>query len=256
MQLYYRSLGKGKPLIILHGIFGTSDNWQTFAKAVSEKYQVFLVDLRNHGNSPHSQTFDYPAMVADLKEFIEEHQLGKPMIMGHSMGGKLVMWFAVAHPEGFEKMVVVDIAPKYYPPHHQKILEGLASVDIDTIGSRKEADEQLATYVDDASVRLFLLKNLKRDENHFAWKLNLPVIKDNIEQVGQALDTDIVIKKPALFIRGDQSKYILDEDKEPIRKLFPLAQIVTIKDAGHWVHAQQPEALYEAVTRFLDYEPN
>lgn len=253
MQLHYRSMGEGSPLIILHGVFGTSDNWQSFGKAISAKYKVFLVDLRNHGNSPHSSTFDYASMAADLKEFIEEHHLGKPVIMGHSMGGKVVMSFAASNPDSFEKMIVVDIAPKYYPPHHQKILEGLSAVKIDTIESRKEAEEQLSAYIDDAGVRQFLLKNLKRDDNgQFAWKLNLPVVKEKMENIGMALDIDTEIKKPALFIRGDQSKYVLDEDKEHIRKLFPLAQIITIKDAGHWIHAEQPEALYETVTRFLD----
>lgn len=253
MQLRYRSIGEGKPLIILHGVFGTSDNWQTFGKAVSAKYKVYLVDLRNHGNSPHSDTFDYPSMAEDLKEFIEEHHLDKPMLMGHSMGGKVVMSFAVAHPDSFEKMIIVDIAPKYYPPHHQKILEGLSAVKIDTVESRKEAEEQLSAYIDDTGIRQFLLKNLKRADNgQFAWKLNLSVVKEKIDNVGLALDTDAETKKPALFIRGDQSEYVLDEDKEHIRKLFPLAQIITIKDAGHWIHAEQPEALYEAVTRFLD----
>lgn len=253
MHLNYRTLGQGQPFVILHGIFGTSDNWQTFGRALSEKYQVFLVDLRNHGNSPHSEEFNYTVMADDLKEFIEQHHLENPIILGHSMGGKVAMFFAASHPDLFEKMIIVDIAPKYYPVHHQKILEGLEAVEINKIDSRKEAEEQMSKHIGDMGVRQFLLKNLKRT-NHdgFAWKLNLPVIRDNIENVGEALDTDHPIKKPVLFVRGAKSDYIQDEDKAEIRKIFPLAQVVTIKDAGHWIHAEQPEALYEAVMAFLD----
>lgn len=251
MQLHYRSLGEGQPLIILHGIFGTSDNWQTFGKAVSSQYKVYLIDLRNHGNSPHSDIFDYPAMAADLDEFIQTHDLHKPILMGHSMGGKVVMAFAATHPDSFEKMVVVDIAPKYYPPHHQKILEALSAVKLNTLENRKDADNQLSEYIKETGVRQFLLKNLKRnDRGQFGWKLNLSVIKANLEKIGAALEAE-AIKKPVLFVRGEQSNYILEEDKELIRSHFPLAQIVTIKNAGHWVHAEQPEALYEAVMRFL-----
>lgn len=252
MRLNYRKLGNGPPLVILHGIFGASDNWQTFGKALSENFQVFLVDQRNHGNSPHSQEFDYPAMAADLKDFIEQHDLENPIILGHSMGGKVAMFFAVNYTDLFDKLVVVDIAPKFYPVHHQKILEGLGAVKISEVKSRKEAEEQLSEYIKDAGVRQFLLKNLKRDDNgQFAWKLNLPVIRDNIESVGQAVPSEHAIKKPALFIRGAKSEYIQDNDKDDIRKVFPQAEIVTIKHAGHWIHAEQPEALYKTVMEFL-----
>lgn len=252
MRLNYRKLGNGQPLVILHGIFGTSDNWQTFGKALSENFQVFLVDQRNHGNSPHSQEFDYPAMAADLKDFIEQHDLENPIILGHSMGGKVAMFFAINYADLFDKMIVVDIAPRFYPVHHQKILEGLGAVKINEISSRKEAEEQLSEHVKDVGVRQFLLKNLKRDDNgQFAWKLNLPVIRDNIDNVGQAVPSEHAIKKPTLFIRGAKSDYIQDNDKSDIRKIFPQAEIVTIKDAGHWIHAEQPEALYKTVMEFL-----
>lgn len=253
MDLNYRTFGQGNPLIILHGIFGTSDNWQTFGKALSEKYQVFLLDLRNHGNSPHSEEFTYTVMADDLKAFIEQHHLENPIILGHSMGGKVAMFFAASYPDLFEKMIVVDIGPKYYPPHHQKILTGLEAVEIDKIESRKEAEEQLSKHIKDVGVRQFLLKNLKRtNTDGFVWKLNLPVIHGKIENVGEALETDQPVEKPILFVRGAKSDYIQDEDKAEIRKIFPLAQVVTIKDAGHWVHAEQPEALYEAVIAFLE----
>ncbi len=253
MQLHYRTLGQGQPFILLHGIFGTSDNWQTFGNQLADLYQVFLVDQRNHGLSPHSDRFDYPAMAEDLKEFIAQHKLESPVILGHSMGGKVAMFFAVSDPSLFEKMIIVDIAPKYYPVHHQKILEGLGTVKIDEITSRKEAEEQLSSHIEDRGVRQFLMKNLKRtDSDHYAWKLNLPVIRDNIEKVGEAVPTGHPVEKPMLFVRGDKSDYISDKDEKEIKEIFPKAEIVTIPEAGHWVHAEQPEALYKAVMEFLD----
>lgn len=252
MDLNYRTLGKGQPFIFLHGIFGTSDNWQSFGKALSEHYKIFLVDLRNHGNSPHSQEFTYTAMADDLKIFIEQHRLENPIILGHSMGGKVAMFFAVTYPDLFEEMIIVDIAPRFYPVHHQQILKGLGAVKIKEITSRKEAETQMAEYIPDQGVQQFLLKNLKRvDHNHFDWKLNLSVIRDNIEKVGEAVPVHNPVEKPVLFVRGGQSDYIQDADEDDIYKIFPRAKIVTIKNAGHWVHAEQPEALQDVVLKFL-----
>ncbi len=253
MELHYRTLGQGQPFILLHGIFGTSDNWQTFGNQLSGNYQVFLVDQRNHGLSPHSDRFDYPAMADDLKDFIAQHKLENPMILGHSMGGKAAMFLAVSYPSLFEKMIIVDIAPKHYPVHHQKILQGLGAVKIDEITSRKEAEEQLSAHIEDKGVRQFLMKNLKRtDGDHYAWKLNLPAIRDNIEKAGEAVPSGNPVEKPMLFVRGGQSDYISDKDEKEIKKIFPQAKIVTIPEAGHWVHAEQPEALYKAVMEFLN----
>lgn len=252
MELHYRTMGEGQPIIILHGVFGTSDNWQTFAKQLSDSYQIFLLDQRNHGLSPHSDTFDYHVMAEDLREFIERHELKNPVILGHSMGGKVAMFFAVSHPNLFEKMIVVDIAPRHYPVHHQKILEALGAVKIDQVSSRKEAEDQMKPYIADFGIRQFLLKNLKREDNDsFGWKLNLSVIRDNIERIGEAVDDSRPVDKPVLFVGGEKSDYIRDEDHALISKIFPQARIKTIPGAGHWVHAEQPKLLLEEVKGFL-----
>lgn len=256
MKLHYRTLGEhtsaNQPsVIILHGVFGTSDNWQTFGKALAEDYRVFLVDLRNHGQSPHSDQFNYSVMADDLEEFVKQHALERPVVLGHSMGGKVAMFFAVRYPPLLRKLVVVDIAPKAYPVHHQQVLAGLGAVAINTIQSRKEAEEQMKPHVAEPGVRQFLLKNLQRTDNGFAWKLNLPVIHDRIEAVGEAVPQEATFDQPSLFIRGANSDYIDNEDQALIERIFPAAQLVTIEGAGHWIHAERPEALLEEVTSFL-----
>ena len=255
MELHYRSLGEGQPLLILHGIFGTSDNWQTFGKQLAEDYQVFLIDQRNHGLSPHSDDFNYPLMAEDLHEFIQQHQLENPIILGHSMGGKVAMFYAVAHPAEFDKLIVVDIAPKSYPVHHQHILDALGAVDLETVSNRSEVEDQMKPHLSDRGVRQFLMRNLKReDDNSFSWKLNLSSIRQNIKKVGVAVETSNPVEKPVLFIRGAKSNYIQPEDEPLIHEIFPQAQVITIEKAGHWVHAEQPEALYDEVMHFL--QPN
>lgn len=252
MKLHYRTMGEGQPIIILHGVFGTSDNWQTFAKQLSDSYQIFLLDQRNHGLSPHDDAFDYHVMAEDLREFIETHKLENPIILGHSMGGKVAMFFAVSYPEQFKKMIVVDIAPRAYPVHHQKILEALGAVKIDQVSSRKEAENQMKPYIAEFGIRQFLLKNLRREDNDsFSWKLNLSVIRDNIERIGEAVDDSQPVEKPILFVGGEKSDYIRKEDHSLITRIFPQAHIVTISGAGHWIHAEQPELLLEQVKQFL-----
>ena len=256
MTLHYRLLGArasaNRPsIIILHGVFGTSDNWQSFGKALAEQYPVFLVDQRNHGQSPHSDRFDYPAMADDLKEFITEHSLDRPTILGHSMGGKTAMFFAIHYPELLSKLIVVDIAPRPYPVHHQSVLAGLEAVAIDDVQSRQEAEAHMEPHVADQGVRQFLLKNLKRTDTGFGWKLNLSVIRDNIEAIGVAVPDDRLFSEPTLFVRGEKSDYIQDKDKALIKQIFPAARIVAITAAGHWIHAERPEALLEVVLNFL-----
>ena len=252
MKLHYRTLGEGPPLIILHGIFGTSDNWQTFGKQLASDYQVFLIAQRNHGLSPHSDTFDYPSMAEDLQQFIQQHQLGTPIILGHSMGGKVAMFYAIKYPDKFSKLVVVDIAPRSYPVHHQHILDAMGSVDLSSVASRGDVEDQLKSHLSDWGVRQFIMKNLKREENNtFSWKLNLPAIQENIENVGVAVEASEPVHKPTLFVRGEKSDYIPSEDESLIHEIFPEARIVTIEKAGHWVHAEQPQTLYEALIQFL-----
>jgi esterase len=252
MKLHYRTMGEGHPVIILHGVFGTSDNWQTFAKQLADRYQIFLPDQRNHGLSPHDEAFDYHVMSEDLREFIEEHKLENPVILGHSMGGKVAMFFATIYPDQFEKMIVVDIAPRAYPVHHQKILEALAAVKIGEISSRKEAEDQMKPYIADFGIRQFLLKNLKREDNNsFTWKLNLSAIRQNIERIGEAVDESHAVEKPVLFVGGEKSEYIRKDDHPLITQIFPQSRIVTIPRSGHWIHAEQPGLLLEEVEHFL-----
>lgn len=252
MKLHYRALGEGPPLLILHGLFGYSDNWQTLGKKLSEHHRVFLIDLRNHGRSPHSDAFDYPLMAADLLEFLTDHHIQNPALMGHSMGGKAAMTFALQHPGQLSKLVVVDIAPKQYPVRHDGILDALLAVELSEVNSRGEADAQLARSISQPTVRQFLLKNLyRREDNTFGWRPNLAAIDRNLEQVGEAITAGTPFSKPALFIDGGRSNYIRPEDHDQIRQLFPKAVIKTVEEAGHWVHAEAPEKVYELVRDFL-----
>lgn len=251
MKLNFREVGEGPPMVILHGLFGSSDNWLTMAKRLGQFRKLYLVDQRNHGASPHSDEFTYKSMADDLQQFILEHNLERPEVLGHSMGGKTAMQFAADHPELLSKLIVVDIAPKYYPVHHQTILAGLNAIDLQQTKSRGDADQQLARYVEQLMVRQFLLKNLKRGNTGFEWKINLEVIEDQIENVGKGLESVHMIETPTLFIRGSESKYILDEDFELIEEFFNDAQLKTIEDAGHWIHAEQPDSLCYMIEDFI-----
>lgn len=251
-SLFYRENGEGKAIIILHGVFGSSDNWMSIARDLSTTHKVYTLDQRNHGQSFHSDRFDYPSMVEDLKGFIEENEIVNPILIGHSMGGKVAMSFAMEYQSLLQKLIVVDIAPRSYPIHHDKILNGLSSIDLDSLESRGEADQKLAQFVSDPSVRNFLLKNLSRDdEGKFKWKINLPIIRMNIERVGMGLAGDSQFEKETLFIRGSLSDYVLDSDLEVISKRFPNSKVETIENAGHWVHAEQPVLFLDVVREFI-----
>lgn len=251
MQLFFRESGQGRPFIILHGLMGSSDNWLPQAKMLSDQYHVYIVDQRNHGQSPHDDALDYKVLASDLKDFIQQHKLVKPIILGHSMGGKTAMNFAMANPEMVDALIVADIAPKYYKVHHQIIINGLKAIPIDTIKTRAEADQVLAEYVPEEDVRQFLLKNLSRKtEGGFFWKINLPVIERNLEAIGHDLQFEGMFKGPTLFIRGAKSNYIKDEDRDRIKQLFPKSTVVTM-DTGHWVQAEKPKEFVEVVENFL-----
>lgn len=252
MKLNFRTLGEGDPLIIMHGVFGSSDNWQTLGKVFAETYKVYLVDLRNHGNSPHSDEFDYDVMVKDVVELMNDQGINKAHILGHSMGGKVAMHLATEYAEKVDKLIIVDIAPKYYPPHHQQIFEGFHSVDLKSLENRKDADDQMAAVIKNFGVRQFILKNLDRNKDgSFSWKLNLNAIENAIEKVGEAIEGDVSFDGQTFFIAGSKSDYITNEDHDLIREHFPKALIATVKDAGHWVHAEKPKELGEMVIEFL-----
>ncbi len=252
MSLYFREAGSGEPVIILHGLFGSSDNWLTIARQLATDYRLILPDQRNHGRSFKSETFDYQSMSHDLLRFIQENNIDNPVIIGHSMGGKVAMNFAVNHPSMLSKLVVVDIGPKAYPVHHQQILAGLNHLDLTSIRSRKEADDLLSHYVEETGVRQFLLKNLDRSEDGaFTWKINLPVITREIENVGEALSVERSFSKPALFVKGERSEYIVDDDSQRISQIFPDSRIVSVSRAGHWVHAENPSEFLSVIKAFL-----
>lgn len=253
MNLFYRQVGEGQPIIILHGIFGSCDNWLTMSKSIAEKgYTVYAIDQRNHGRSPQSDVFDYESMAADLMGFIDAHAIQKPVLIGHSMGGKTVMNFAMRYPDTFSKLVVVDMATKFYSVHQTEILKGLAAIDLPALTNRNEADEILSSYEPNLSVRQFLLKNLYRnDDGQFDWRLNLPVISKNIALVGNSVPALRTISEPTLFMRGQKSNYVLDEDMPDIKKLFPNVVFDTIEGAGHWVQAEQPESFLKSLMAFL-----
>lgn len=252
LALHYHSFGDGRPLIILHGLFGSSNNWRTLAEKLGERFRVFVVDQRNHGNSPHSEEFSFPAMAEDLRLFMEEHGLARASVLGHSMGGKTAMEFALRHPGMVEKLVVVDIAPHAYPPDHDEILDAMAELDLASYSSRASIEEALARRLPDVRVRQFILTNLKRFAGgRYAWKINLDVVRRKYGEITKAQTSDIPFRGPALFLRGELSRYVREEDLSDIRRLFPAAGLRTIAGAGHWVHADKPGDFLRLVIDFL-----
>lgn len=256
MQLNFKKVGEGDPLIILHGLFGSLDNWMSIAKELGTSFEVYIVDARNHGQSQHSEVFNYPVMVEDLVEFVTTHIVYEnkalPIILGHSMGGKTAMQFAVDYPHLLSKLIVADIAPKAYPIHHDLIINSLKSLDFNVIKTRKEADDKLSQYIFDVSTRQFLLKNLYwKEQGLLAFRFNLDTISKNIDEVGAEIEFITTFYQHTLFIRGDKSNYILDSDFEQIFTIFPNAQIKTIENSGHWVHAENPVEFLYLVKAFL-----
>lgn len=250
-ELFHRELGEGQPLIILHGLFGSSDNWLTLGRRFAEDYKVYLLDQRNHGQSFHDDEFTYEAMANDLEQFINQKGIEKAHIIGHSMGGKTAMVFASTCPDLVDKLIVADIGPQSYPVHHATILKGLYAVRHETLGSRKEADQRMTRFIPELGIRQFLLKNLTRVGDGFAWKINLPVIASQIEQIGKGLNQNTSYHQPALFIRGERSFYIEDADLNLIHSIFTNSEVKTIAGAGHWLHAEKPQEFYDIAINFL-----
>lgn len=250
-KLNYKKFGEGTPLIILHGLFGSLDNWITLARRFSEDYQVFIVDQRNHGLSFHSPEFSYDHMANDLLDLMNSEKIESAHLLGHSMGGKTVMNFAVAHQGRVNNLIVADIGPKYYPVHHTQIIKALYSIPVSELSARKEADEIMSSAINNYGIRQFLLKNLLRDGGAFKWKMNLDVIAKNIEEVGKALNQNASYQGETLFIRGANSDYIQDSDMLLINSIFLKAKLETIEGAGHWLHAEKPEEFYQIVMKFL-----
>jgi pimeloyl-ACP methyl ester carboxylesterase len=252
VHLNYKVFGQGEPLIILHGLFGMLDNWQTIAKKLAESYTVFIVDQRNHGRSAHKDAINYQLMAEDLGEFMDQHWIHEACLMGHSMGGKTVMQFAGLHPERVQKMIVVDMAPKAYGNRHRPIFDALMAVPVETIENRTEAEDILKERINSFSIRQFLLKNLSRSrEGGYRWKMNLPVIERDYDAILGKVEVDHIYEGPALFIRGERSDYLDEKDLPLIREQFPAARMIAIPEAGHWVHSEKPEQFLDAVREFL-----
>lgn len=254
MKLAYREFGEGRPLLILHGLFGQSDNWNTIAKQIAENgFQVFTIDQRNHGLSPHSNEWSYELMATDLHDFINEHKLQNLILLGHSMGGKTVLFFEMLFPNISFKNIIVDIAPRHYEPHHSEVLNALNAVDFTEINTRKDAEAIMNHYISDYGTKQFLLKNIywKEDETkQMAWRFNLEVISKNINSIG--IETPFYKSNtPTLFIKGGNSNYITKEDEVDIKNRFTDCHIITIEKAGHWVHAEQPNLFLESVLEFI-----
>ena len=252
MQLHFKESGQGGAVVLLHGLFGSSDNWHPIAVRLAEKFHVFAVDHRNHGHSPHSAEMDYPVMAADVDRFFAARGLESAMVIGHSMGGKTAMQLALHFPHRVEKLVVVDMAPRAYATAHDKIFAALLALDLPKFQNRTQIEEVLAPEIPNPVLRRFLLKNLGRNPaGGFVWKINLRDIAENYWKLREPVAGGAPFTKPTLFIRGGKSKYIQPEDEPLIRDWFPASQIRAIEEAGHWVHADAPEEFLRLVMSFL-----
>ena len=251
MTLNFRTLGEGEPLLILHGLFGSSDNWQTLGKRYAEHFKVYLIDARNHGKSPHSDTFDYPHMAEDLLELIFDEQLMQVNILGHSMGGKTAMYFAKMRPELVHRMVIADMGVRAYEAHHEQIIKGLLSIDFDKVDSRSSVDKQLSEFVPDNGTRSFLMKGLHWvEKGKLGWRMNVRSIADNLEKIMTSVPEGAVDVE-SLFICGADSNYLPESDFDDVRSHFPMAEFVSLKDAGHWLHVDQTELFFDESISFL-----
>lgn len=267
MELFYRKYGEGAPIVIVHGLYGASDNWVNIGRHLADTFEVFLIDQRNHGRSPHSESHNYYLMVGDLHEFFEKHNIEKAVLIGHSMGGKTVMQFAHQYPEKVSGLIVLDIAPKSYVQlakenkseiSHYSILKAMKSIDFYVINNRNDVDRELEKSIKNIKIRQFLLKNIHRDKNNFlSWSLNIDALYQNLDEILNGMDTDFyhsgdaITGFPVLFIRGANSKYIVDRDLERIETIFPYFEIKTIDNAGHWLHTEQPQELISLIINFL-----
>lgn len=254
MKLRYRVYGEGRPVLIFHGLFGMSDNWQSFARQLADKgYQVITADLRNHGSSPHDDVHDYHSMAMDVVELINDLGLDKPVVIGHSMGGKMTLSLINSFPEKVGKAIVIDIAPYQYPVHHREIIDTLLSIDLTSITRRSEAEKIMNDAIDDYGTKQFLLKNLHwKTPEQMDWRFNLKTLNEQIEEVGASTWPSVEVDTPLLFIKGENSGYIEDARYAEIRSWYPNAQFVGIAGAGHWVHAEKPLELLNAVLNFIE----
>ena len=265
MKLFVQKLGQGEPLVILHGLFGSSDNWMTLARSLQDKYTLYLIDQRNHGQSPHHKTHTYESMAMDLQEFVSKENLNTFHLLGHSMGGKTAMVYSSIFPQNLSALVIADITPlgysrlNEYSPHiisHLNIIQAMLSVDLVHASSRTAIEEQIKNLIPNPSVRLFILKNIhRRSDNTFEWKLNIPAIHEALPaMMGPVLEDKKmypITGFPVLFLKGEKSDYINSENIPSIFSHYPNAKLVIIPEAGHWLHADQPVLFKNALLDFL-----
>ncbi len=254
MKLFYRKTGNGNPVLFLHGLFGSADNWLTIAKDLKDAGQLYLLDMRNHGRSPHSKIFNYEVMVEDIYEFLADLNLRQVSLVGHSMGGVTAMKFALNYPHRVDRLVVIDIAPRPYPIHHQEIITSLLAINLNQLKNREQADDQLSLSIQHPALRQFLLKNLYRTTaGKYSWRLNLPVIALNLAGLGAGIQSEQQsFGRPCLFIRGALSDYVRTADEPSIKKLFSQAEIMTVENTTHWLPAENPAAVIAALQSFLN----
>lgn len=251
MKLHVRKMGEGAPLVILHGLFGSGDNWQTLGRKYADFFTVYLVDQRNHGHSPHHSEHSYSAMSDDLLRVTDAYKLTTFNLMGHSMGGKTAMRFTSEHGAMVDKLIVADIAPKPYKVHHRELVDCLLSVNLDEAEGRSDVEEHLERGIPDASTRQFFLKNLYwKEKGSLAWRFNLDVLSNTLEAISGEAGQHICLND-TLFIRGEKSNYIVDSDVEWLNHYFPHHELLTITGAGHWLHAEAPDAFFDATIGFL-----
>ena len=255
-MIFSRIYGEGRPLIIIHGLFGMSDNWNSIGKKFAEKFNVHIVDLRNHGRSFHSHEFSYSHMSEDIEEYIKYYDLQNPILLGHSLGGKVAMHLCFRNPVLYSKLIVVDIAPKKYSiDFHENILEILTNLSLQDYSNRSEIDNALSSEINDFAIRQFLMKNLYRDEKkEFRWRFNILTLKEKLNNISEIDFSNINIDIPTLFLKGELSNYIVDEDKQIISSFFSNNQIKSIANSGHWIHAEQTELFYKNVMDFIAQE--
>jgi pimeloyl-ACP methyl ester carboxylesterase len=252
MELHSRIEGSGFPMVLLHGLLGSSDNWRTVSKRLGQSYKVYSVDLRNHGQSPHGERMSYPVMADDLREFLERQEISQAHVVGHSLGGKAAMQFAISYPDRVKKLVVVDIAPKAYPPSQRSILAALGQLELQSFKSFGEIDAALAPAIPEIAVRQFLMKNIARVPNSgFRWRIDIASIAKSYDDLTKAIIPARRYDKPACFVRGGRSDYIQDTDLPSIRAIFPRAELATIAGAGHWLHAEAADEFLRVLIAFV-----
>ena len=254
MKLSVKQAGVGQPLLILHGLFGSGTNWRSLSRDYQRDYSTYLVDLRNHGSSPHASEMDYTSMAADVLELMNDLDLAQAVVIGHSMGGKTAMKLALESPERVSKLLVVDIAPAPSTNNHVDVIDALVGLDFEDVSRRADVDGMLKHAIPDAALRAFLLQNLELRDGQFTWRLNLTAIRDGMSQLLDFPEplAGTTFTGPTLFLRGDKSDYVSDTEAQAIKRLFPQSSLTTVANAGHWLHAEQPRAFQQIVGAFLD----